>query len=173
METIIPAAIIIGLLLLAMLTMTEQALFAQEMAGESWREMQERKGERNRTALSASAEITLTGQAVDVTIRNDGDTKLADFDQWDVILQYTDIYTTPHAEWYPYGSGGNEWNEWTEKIYLDASKDTDEVFDPGIFNPGEEMVITVYVSPTVGSSTTNTVTVATPNGITASTVFTH
>jgi hypothetical protein len=47
------------------------------------------------------------------------------------------------------------------------------VIEPGIFDPGEEIVITVKVSPSVGAGTTNLAVIATPNGITASTVFTN
>jgi hypothetical protein len=60
-----------------------------------------------------------------------------------------------------------------EGLYLDASEGTEEVFDPDILNPGEEVVIQIWVSPPVGSPTTNLATVATPNGISASTAFTR
>jgi hypothetical protein len=167
METVIPAAIIIGLLLLAMLTMTEQALFAQEIAAESWLEMQERQGEWNRTSLSVVEAIS-DGNFVTVTLENDGDTKLADFDQWDVILEYKGSDGTYYKGWYPYIEPPLGWweNDWTENIHDDA-------FDPGIFNPGEEMTIRISVTPTIKTGTTNKAIIATPNGVTASTVFTH
>jgi hypothetical protein len=167
METAIPAIIIIGLLMLATLTLAEQSLSSQDAVSKSWREMQERLEERTRTDLSPIAAQTINaGATVELTLRNDGDTKLADFDQWDVILQYGS--GSGNAEWYPYGSGSDEWD--VGGIYLDASQSTPEAFDPDILNPGEEMVIWVWVSPPVG---THQAIVATPNGITASTVFTR
>jgi hypothetical protein len=167
METAIPAIIIIGLLVLATLTLTEQSLSSQDAVSKSWREMQERLEERASTDLSpVEAQTINAGATVELTLRNDGDTKLTDFDRWDVILQYGS--GSGNAEWYPYGSGSNEWD--VQGIYLDASKSTPEAFDPDILNPGEEMVIWVWVSPPVG---THWATVATPNGITASTVFTR
>jgi len=158
METVIPATIIITLLLLTTLVISEQSLASQEAVSESWREMQERLEERARTDLTpVGAETISAGSIVSITLRNDGDTKLADFDQWDVILQYGG-----NAEWYPYGSGEKYW-----------TRTINEAFDPGILNPGEEMMIWVWVNPPVGSPTTNLATIATPNGITASAVFTR
>lgn len=128
-------------------------------------------GERARTDLSPVGAQTISGgSVVEITLRNEGDTKLADFDQWDVILQYYDSGGHYYTEWYPFGSGQNEWDVWD--IFLEAPT-VHEVFDVDILNPGEEMGIWVSVSPQVGAGTTNLATVATPNGITASTVFTN
>lgn len=163
METVIPAAIIIGLLLLAVLTVTEQALSAQEAAAESWREMQERMGERARTALSfisAETESDLVGSTVTITFSNDGDTKLADFEQWDVIVQYDSTGNGDYdvVEWLPYAEAGPVDDEWgVSEILPDA-------FDPDILNPEEEMVIELRVSPAI--TITGRAIIATPNGIT-------
>jgi len=170
METVIPAIIVITLLLLATFVISEQSLTAQEAVSESWQEMQERVEERTRTALSpVEAETREAGAKVEITLQNDGDTKLADFDQWDVILQYNN----GNVQWYPFSTQEAS-GKWTVVgIYLDASEVSGEVYDPGILNPGEEILLRVLVSPSVGSPTTNLATIATPNGITASTVFTR
>ena len=155
METVIPALIVIALLLMVAFMISEQALSAQENVATSWREMQERVEERARTNISAEAISDC--DVVTITLSNEGDTKLADFDQWDVILQCD----SGDVQWYPYGDA---WG--VEGIYLDGA---DEEFDPGIFNPGEDMVITVTLT---SSSTNNLAIIATPNGVTASTFFT-
>ena len=173
METAITGLIVITVLLLAILTLSHSFLSSQDAILQSWQEMEERVGERARTDISTLGATTdpVLGNTVEVTLRNEGDTKLADFDQWDVILQYIDSDSDDHTEWYPYGAGANTWG--VEGIYLDASEGTGEIFDLDILNPGEEMVIQIWVSPTVGAPTTNLATVVTPNGISASTVFTH
>jgi hypothetical protein len=173
METTITGLIVITVLLLAILTLSYSFLSSQDAILESWREMEQRLGERARTNLSPLGATTdpLLGNTVEVTLRNEGSTKLADFDQWDVILQYIDSGFGDHTKWYPFGAGSNTWG--VEGLYLDASEGTEEVFDPDILNPGEEMVIQIWVSPPVGSPTTNLATVATPNGISASTAFTR
>jgi hypothetical protein len=164
MDTAITGLIVIVLLLMAVMILSERYFSTQDTILESWQEMEERMEERSRSDLAAvGVEVPpiSAGDTVKITLRNEGTTKLADFDQWDVILQYTgtDGY---HAEWYPYGTGQNQW-----------TKVISELFEPGIFNPGEEMVIQVSVFPLVTAATTNVATVAAPNGITVSTAFTY
>ncbi len=168
METAITGLIVITVLLLAILTLSHSFLSSQDTILESWREMEERLGERARTDISPlEATTNPVGDIVAVTLRNEGDTKLADFDQWDVILQYE----SGTVQWYPYGAGRSKWGE---SIYLDYSEGTGEIFDKNILNPGEEIVIQVWLPLTdtvpVG---THWATRATPNGISASTFFTH
>jgi hypothetical protein len=162
METAIAALIIITLILFGLLTISQSALAAQDGVLESWREMEQRLEERARTDLSSvSGQTSALGDNIDITLRNDGSTKLADFEQWDVILQYTGSGLL--TQWYPYGPGIDHWT------YLIV----DDVFDPGILNPGEEIMVQIWVSPPVAAGTTNLATIAAPNGISASTVFTH
>jgi flagellar protein FlaF len=159
MEIVIAGLIIITLILFGLLTISQSILSAQDAILESWREMEERLEERAKTDLSPiGAETSIAGSTVWITLKNDGDIKLADFDRWDVILQYT-ADGGPHVEWYPYEL------KWTTTIT--------DVLEPGILNPGEEMVIDVSVSPWVAEDTTNLALVAAPNGISATTVFTH
>jgi len=168
METVITALIVIGLMVLSILGLTERSLSGQAALAEANRLMQERVAERSRTELTVvSATTTVFGDYVEVTLKNTGFTKLADFDQWDVILQYTDGSGDQHIDWYGYPA------QWTSHIYQATSPPTSEVFDPGILNPGEEIVLQVGVSPAVGTGTTNLATAATPNGITATAVFTR
>jgi hypothetical protein len=163
MDTAIAGLIVITILVLSMLTLFHGFLSAQDTIFASWRQMEGRMSERARTDLSPiGAETTPLGNAVQITLKNEGDTKLADFDQWDVILQYTDGDGHLSTLWCPLGSGQNQW-----------TKTIDDLFEPGILNPGEEMVIEAFVSPAVGSPSTNVATIATPNGITATAVFTH
>jgi len=165
METAIAAVIILTVFLFAVFTSTLDFFSAQDAMLESWQEMEERTEERARTSITAiGAETDDDGDIVEVTLRSNGNIKLADFDQWDVILQYESVFGS-HIEWY-----GPD--EWTYGTYLDAP-DVADVFDPGILNPGEEMVIWVSVSPAVKVGSTNLALIGTPNGITASTVFTR
>lgn len=170
MENVISALIVIALLVLAIVGLSQVSISSQASIAKSSGLMQERTGDRARTNITPlSAQTASLGSQVLVTLKNIGSTKLADFDEWDVILQYSDG-TNNWAKWYPNGNGTNQWSE---TIYLNASSQTAEVIEPGIFNPGEEMVLTVVVSPTVGTGTTNLAVITTPNGISASTVFTN
>ena len=166
METALTGLIIIMVLLLAMLVLADSFFSSQDAVLESWREMEERVGDRARTdLLPVNAEAIGGGSMVQVTLRNEGDTKLADFDQWDVIIQYYDASSEYYVKWLPYAQPGDRWTE-----FFSAEA---QAFDPDILNPDEEMMVQLSVSPALGSPTTNQVIVATPNGIIASTVFTY
>jgi flagellar protein FlaF len=170
METAITVLIMSALLILSIVGLSQTALSTQASLAESSGQMQERVGERARTSLTAlGAQTSSAGDSVQITLKNSGSTKLADLQNWDVILQYSDG-PTQWAMWYPNGDGSNHW---VEQNYQAASTLAPEVINPGILDPGEEAVVTVTVSPPVGSGTTNLAVVAVPNGISASTVFTH
>ena len=171
METAIVAVIIVAIILSGTLTIARSYFSSQDAILSSWREMEERRGERVRTLLAAEGGTTAdSGGTVEVTLKNEGDTKLADFKRWDVILHYYGSDDSYNVKWYPYGTGTNQWT--VAGIYLDAANNVAEVYDPGILNPGEEAVIKVSVQPTVSSGTAVFFLAGTPNGISASISFT-
>lgn len=172
MESIIPAILIISLILLASLAIVDTSLSTQDDVMVLWQEVEERAGERARTELTPIAAGTKTaGTIIEVTLRNDGSTRLADFEQWDVVLQYYSALVVYQIGWYPYGETLVN-DGWTVGgIYQDAASLTPEAFEPGIFNPGEEMVLQIKVLPPVGPGTSNMVSVNTEHGIRATTMF--
>ena len=174
MEAVLPGLIIIALLMLVMLSIAYDYLSSQETTTDSWREMEERLGDKARTDLTPlDAETDVDGDIVEVTLRNDGGTKLSDFGQWDVIVQYQATGLGYLVDWLPYNEiAGDRW--WrVEGIYQDAAAAIPEAFDPDIVNPGEQVVVQIWLNPSIASGSTNLATVVTPNGITASTVFTY
>ena len=133
----------------------------------------QRVEERSRTRIVPVAARLLNGDdTVEITVRNDGNEKLADFARWDVVLQY-DAATGGLARWYPYVEavepGSNQWT--VAGLYLDAANAIPEALEPGILNPGEEMVIRVRISPPASDGTTCIGTVATPNGMSTTMAF--
>jgi hypothetical protein len=169
MKTAITALIVISVLMLSVLALSERFLSAQATISEAAGAMQEWLGERARTDLAPIGTATPPGgDYVSVTLRDAGSARLAGFNQWDVILQYTDGAGGYHVTWYPYSS------KWTKTIYMDASAGIVEAVEPDILNPGEKIVVLVGVSPyVVRTGTTNLATIGAPNGICASSVFTH
>jgi archaellum component FlaF (FlaF/FlaG flagellin family) len=174
METAIVSLIIITVALFGALTITHVYLSSQDAILASWREMEERLGERARTDLSVvGTEIIDLGYTVVVTLTNEGSTKLADFDQWDVIVQYdsTDDGNYDVVEWLSYPEEAKigedpPSHQWRVKnIYAPASTPTLEVFEPDIFNPREKIMIKLRVSPAI--TPTGQAIIVTPNGITA------
>lgn len=170
METAITALIIIGVMMLAILGLSDRALSAQAALTDASLALQEREGERVRTILTPTdVAVDPTGEILQVTVKNSGATRLADFARWDVIVEYADGVTT-QVRWFPYGT---QVNEWTAEIYQDAGASVPEVFDPNLLNPGEDLLVTVNLSPAIAAGSTNRFTLVTPNGVAAAVTFTH
>ncbi|MBK6326926.1 MAG: hypothetical protein KA362_14925 [Chloroflexi bacterium] len=173
METILTAFIVLALILFASLTIFTGYLNAQDTLRASWQEMQTRLSDQMHTDLTPIlAQTKSSGAVIELTLRNDGDTRLADFADWDVIVEY---YTPPGdlaVGWYSYNVGEPAAGEWSViGIYIDAATAEGEVFEPGILNPGEEVLLRLRALPPVGPSTTNMLTIAAENGVSASMQF--
>ncbi len=168
MESAITSLIVFGVMILAIFGLSERSLSAQRQMSESTQSMEERMQTRARTQLTSLRGATdpTAGNWVDITMQNSGSTKLAQFDRWDVILQYTDSSAVARVEWTPYTT------RWTKQIYVLAPS-VPEVFEPELLNPGEQTVFHILPTFSVGANTTNRATIAAPNGISASTVFTR
>ena len=170
METAITALIVIGVMILTIVGLTNSSLSAQAALMDASLALQEREGERIRTVLTATdTAVDPTGEFVQMTIHNAGSTLLSDFERWDAIVEYADG-STNHLLWLPYGTDPNQWSA---AIFEDAATSLPEAFDPNLLNPGEDLVVTVRLSPVVGTGTTNRLTLVTPNGVTAAAAFTH
>ena len=174
MENVLIALFCIALMLFAGLTIAHSNLWSTDTVAVAWKQMESITGEIARTHISTLSARTTDGVTVDLTLANAGETRLRDFEKWDVILQYYDEGQNYWIKRLTYESGTPANNEWTvEGIYLDAVGGAPEVFEPGIFNPDEEMKIRMVVSPAVGTPNANLVTVATANGVGASEIFTR
>jgi len=67
---------------------------------------------------------------------------------------------------------GDSDNKWiVAAIYTDDTLGQEEVFEPGILNPGEVMLIEMKLAPPPGTGTTNWVIVSSYNGVVASAQF--
>jgi len=94
---------------------------------------------------------------------NQGETSLAQFAKWDVIVEYQDG-TTNYIDYTTDGSPGS--NEWTvEGIYL--LNNSREVFDPDILNPEEQMKLLINIDPGIGAREAIRLTISTPHGVTS------
>jgi archaellum component FlaF (FlaF/FlaG flagellin family) len=101
-ENVLAAFIILFTLLFGVLTLADAMLSAQDELLASWEGVENRLDEQSRTRLSAvEAHTGDAGSTIELTLRNEGDTRLADFDQWDVILQHYDTNTPAvyHIAW--------------------------------------------------------------------------
>ncbi|MCC9077387.1 hypothetical protein FKZ61_014875 [Litorilinea aerophila] len=174
MESALASLIIAMVALYSVFTIAQVYLTSQDAILTSGREMQERTLERVHTDIDfASTQVLSSGSVVEAILRNQGSVKLADFQEWDVIVHYYTASGGYHVKWLPFTPATPTDNQWTVAgLYLQALS-TPEVYEPDIFNPDEEMVIQIRLLPPVGPNTTNQLTVITENGVAASTFFTR
>ena len=175
MESLITVILVVTLILFAGLNIFQETLEAQDVLTTTWQEMEEISGDRARTVLTPiSSTIKNSGATLEVVLKNEGSIKLTDFDRWDIFLQYYTDSASYEIDWYPYVSAFPANNPWTNAgIYVDANTAQPEIYEPGILNPGEEMVVQLQLMPTIGMTTTNMLTVSTEFGIQASTIITR
>jgi hypothetical protein len=172
LETAFVSIICMALMVIGGMTMAQGFLRSIDDTSANISEISERDREIMRTNISILDASQSANNTLAVNLSNIGQTKLAAYDKWDVIVHSTDAGGISHVTWLPYTDSGLNNNEWQlEGIYIDAEAKTPEVFDPGLLNPEEEMVINCQLDPPVGPNTTNMVSISTPNGITVSKTF--
>ncbi len=176
MENVLAAFVTVFLILASVLTLSGTFLSSQDTLRAAWQAMQTRADARARTHLSpVHAQAIGTTTALDLTFRNDGESKLSDFGQWDVIVEYFDDGNPAgyHVNWLAYTTTAPAANQWTvEGIYLNVEQNIPEAIERGILNPGEELVLRLGLDSPIGIGKTIQITLATANGISASMMFT-
>ena len=172
MSTIITALVLIAMILTTSLTLAQSSFTSMDYLTQCWKLVSEAVKESLRTSITVIS-AQESGGSIEVLIRNSGSERIAQFDNWDVLVQYYDdsgVYYILEAEYVEGTSPGD--NQWSVGgIYTDDSLMQNEVFEPGILNPGEVMLLVMNPVPSPGSKTTCLVTISTPGGVTASMQF--
>jgi len=163
MATILVSIICIAMIVVGGMTLSSGILTSTDATAISVDEISLREGEIARTDLTIRRGMYLAWEEMlRITVENTGQTRLASFNKWDVIINYSDG-SAYHMEWLPYTTGVLGNNEWQKaRIGLNGPL---EYFEPDILNPGEELVMHARLSPLPGGNTTGEITVASPNGI--------
>jgi hypothetical protein len=166
MENGLPALVIAALLMAATVLMARGGYLGADAIGQSLRNAEARYGAQNRTGLAVTDDaIDAAGANITLTVRNDGQTPLADFAGMDVVVQYFAESGARHDKWIAYTPGALAADTWT------AGNFQNDVFEPGILNPGESMDVTIRVNPVVGAGTTNWAILGTERGVTVQHYF--
>jgi hypothetical protein len=172
METIIVSIFCIALVVFGGMTMSKGFMTSVDSSTTGLGEIGHRDEIIMRTELkpiSTNVSPGVSPNPVEIILENVGQTKMADFEKWDVIVQYDDDSDNHHAEWLPYAEGVAGANEWEVGwIRLNGQP---EIFEPNVLNPGEQIMIRAWLDPPVKAGTTNMVVISTPSGITVSTYF--
>ncbi len=177
MTNVIVAAIAIGLILAATLILTNAALSSASQLSVSWDEMVRRKGDIARAEMTLmTADILATSTNIDISVRNSGQTPLVNFSDWDLMIKYyaTSGNADLNISYLTYATSTPATGEWTvQGIYADYSALDTEIYEPNVFNPGEEMLLRVNITPAIPTTTDNAVTIGTENGISLPATFTR
>lgn len=138
----------------------------------SWNEA-ERLVDSRIVPTSASATSTLLVTDVDVVIKNEGRAKYTEqgWPGWEVIVRYQDTLGAERFEYFAYSNVLSDGHWTVSAIYADEATSSPEIYEPGIFNTSEEMVITVRLLRILGTGTINQVTVSSPEGRAGSVLF--
>jgi len=172
MSNAIVALVVIALMLVATLTWSQAAFSSLDSASQSLKQTTQTTQEVARTDITVMR-AQRNGSFVEVYVLNSGKVHLAQFANWDVLVQYYDASGSYYIVHLPYTVDSNPGNNrWTvASIYSNSSLTKQEVFEPGILNPGEVLFLKLKLVPSPGSGTTNMVTVSTANGVVASAQF--
>jgi hypothetical protein len=169
METVIVSIICIALIAFGGMTMSRGFMTSVDKSTTGMNSAGQRNENIMRTEIIPLSAKLASGNTLEITVENSGQTRLADFDKWDVILQYYDDTGSYHISWLPFTKETLVDNEW-QAAWI-RYNDAPEVFEPGILNPKEKLLIRAQINPAVGAGTTNMAVIGTPGGITASTYF--
>jgi archaeal flagellar protein FlaF len=172
METAFVSIICVALMVIGGMTMSQGFLTSVDSTTNNIQVLSHRDEDIMRTNIMIINASMTSADTLLVTVKNSGQTKLSNFEKWDIIIHCEDVSTQKHVDWLPYDGvspGLNEWN--VAGIYQKASDDIVEVFEPGIINPDEEAVLQCLIDPPVGARSINLVSVSTPNGVTVSKTF--
>ena len=161
------AAAVAGLLILGVFFTTEVMMFRANVYGNlvttaSTKQAVRLSGERARTIIEIDGTSTDGLCNLTVDLENKGAVSLVDPSRMDVIVQFPGGNNPPQRLAYA-PSGPPNLGEW-------ASASISGAFNPGIFDPGEDMEINAKLLLIAGDPT-GTVTVATPNGVIATASF--
>ncbi len=173
METAIVSLICIALVVFGGMTMSQGFLSSVDTSTVGLEQVSKRDGEIMRTELSVLEARCNRYGFLTVTLRNSGQTKLADYSKWDFIVHYYDNNNEYYIKWLPYTTDATPADdEWTvERIYLDESAGRPEVYEPDILNPGEEILLEAQLNPYARRFSALMVVISTPNGTPASVSF--
>jgi hypothetical protein len=163
MSSLIPGLLIIASFLVASMIMFGTFLFISTTQSESLKDLGKVSRERVGSAIgisSASITSSAPGSSTDITVSvdNTGSQSVADFNQMDVIVQYTDSSDNLVRRSLGYNDSGIGNNQWTQGV----PGVTPDILNPGMWDSDETFTMDLRVAPDVKSGTSAVIVVGTP-----------
>ena len=179
MANLVVAIFAVVIILGAMAGVASAVLQPQDQLAGSLKELGTRTGDGERTQMTfLDTSVTDNGDGtstVDIEFRNDGQTGLRNWEDWDLVITYEASTPALNVQRLTYTTSGSPAaGEWTiEGIYKSDLFSTSEEYEPGIVNTTETVRVRAVVAPAIGSGTDNSFTLATPSGVTLSVPFSN
>ena len=165
MSSLIPGLLIIASFLVASMIMFGTFLFISTTQSESLKDLGKVSRERAGSVISissASINSSTPDSSTDITVSvdNTGSQSVADFNQMDVIVQYTDSSDNLVRRSLGYNDSGIGNNQWTQGV----PGVTPDILNPGMWDSDETFTMDLRVAPDVKSGTSAVIVVGTPQG---------
>ena len=166
MESVLPSLLAVFALLFGTVTAYRATNDSLDRVTSSWKEMAGMAEDRQRTNFEpVSAVVAADGLSVDLTLDNTGQTMLSVYQRTDVIIQYTDIFAAQNVESLTFVAGSPVAGQWA------VTAIQPDFLNPGLVDPGEQMLLTLWVSTEILIGAVNSVVVAAPNGVSTTVQF--
>ena len=165
MENALPSLVIGALLLVASALVTHSNIQAQAQLSATFREMQQRLGDRAQTELKISgATLQPDLHTLDLSVLNEGQTRLSDYARMDLLVIY-DTASGRVTKWLPFSTAvaGDTWS---------LTSISDDGFEPGLLNPGETAQIVVDLAEPAITDQSNRIVIVADSGAATSAPFT-
>jgi hypothetical protein len=163
MENALVAIVSTILIIISSVIMMMSTLQSSSRIAAAWQSMTTEFNNIRTTSITAATDENYYGGPITVRVTNAGQANLTDFTKWDVIAQYEDGTATYLTYCTGISAGANGWA--LTGIHLSLGQD--EIFDPGILDPGEYASLQIVLNPELQLGASVRITVATPSGVTA------
>lgn len=178
METVLAAFLVVFVILFAALSLSYVVVSSQDVLQVAQSQMDARLSAQAHTALQFVDARTMDNRTlVELTLRNTGSTRLADFDRWDVIVKSASEssgvaqieYLTPDATLI----AGADYEtvrstlasaSWATSLFADAASGIAEFAEPAILNAGEEVIVWARPAQVIEPGSVVEISVATEHG---------
>ncbi|MDD5189767.1 MAG: hypothetical protein PHE50_01850 [Dehalococcoidales bacterium] len=170
METAIVSLVCVAILLIGTVTTVMTSFNAANKVSDSLKQWEKQSGVINGTGISLLPPANYHSGDVQLTVVNDGKIPLNDFNKWDIIVQWQSNGADQVGYLSRIESGLPAGNQWVvQGIYM--SDGTPEVIEPNTLNVSEKMEIIINLSPILHRNDVAMITVSSPGGVTAQTMF--
>ncbi len=172
MGILIAVMIIVTSVTLGFSMVSQHAVGQAAQLSDAWKAMQLRARDAERIELSLTTSAR-DGSFVNVTVANTGERPTTGMSGWDLVARYTAADDSWRVAYLTFSTSSpladNTWG--VSGLYTSTSLASAEIFQPGIFDPGEALRARFKLNPAAKAGTTGAITLGGDNGLSTSLGF--